>query len=48
MENTSNITVNIPALGSVDAVKESGAFDELTGLIDREEIQFYSKYWFIQ
>ena len=34
MENASDTAEKITALGSMDAVKESGAFDELMGFID--------------
>lgn len=37
-ENASGIAEKITALGSIDAVKDSGVFDELMGLIDRGEI----------
>jgi len=43
MENASDIAEKIAALGSMDAVKESGAFDELMGFIDRGEIQLDGK-----
>lgn len=43
MENASDIAEKIAALGSMDAVKDSGAFDELTGFIDRGEIQSTAK-----
>lgn len=43
MENPSDIADKIAALGSMDAVKESGAFDELMGFIDRGEIQLDGK-----
>ena len=48
MENASDIAEKIAALGSMDAVKESGAFDELMGFIDRGEIQLDGKNGFIQ
>lgn len=48
MENPSDIAEKIAALGSMDAVKESGAFDELMGFIDRGEIQLDGKDGFIQ
>ncbi|GAA3300085.1 IS256 family transposase [Glutamicibacter nicotianae] len=48
MENPSEIAEKIAALGSMDAVKESGAFDELMGFIDRGEIQLDGKDGFIQ
>lgn len=35
-------------LGSMEAVKDSGAFDELMGQIDRCEIQLDGKEGFIQ
>ena len=43
MENASDIADKFAALGSMDAVKESGAFDELMGFIDRGEIQLDGK-----
>lgn len=43
MENPSDVAEKIAALGSMDAVKESGAFDELRGFIDRGEIQLDGK-----
>lgn len=48
MENASDIAEKIAALGSMDAVKDSGAFDELMGFIDRGEIQLDGKDGFIQ
>ena len=48
MENPLDIAEKIAALGSMDAVKESGAFDELMGFIDRGEIQLDGKDGFIQ
>ena len=43
MENASDIAEKIAALGSMDAVKDSGAFGELMGFIDRGEIQLDGK-----
>ncbi|MGP5384120.1 transposase, partial [Glutamicibacter arilaitensis] len=48
MEDVSDVAEKIAALGSMDAVKESGAFDELMGFIDRGEIQLDGKNGFIQ
>lgn len=48
VENASDIAEKIAALGSMDAVKESGAFDELMGFIDQGEIQLDGKNGFIQ
>lgn len=48
MENVSDIAEKMAALGSIDAVKESGAFDELMGFIDRGENQLGGKDRFIQ
>lgn len=48
MENASDIAEKIAALGSMDAVKDSGAFEELMGFIDRGEIQLDGKDGFIQ
>lgn len=48
MENASDIADKFAALGSMDVVKESGAFDELMGFIDRGEIQLDGKDGFIQ
>ncbi|MGO2081839.1 IS256 family transposase [Glutamicibacter arilaitensis] len=48
MEDASDVAEKIAALGSMDAVKESGAFDELMGFIDRGEIQLDGKNGFIQ
>jgi len=48
VENASDIANKLAALGSMDAVKESGAFDELMGFIDRGEIQLDGKDGFIQ
>lgn len=43
MENASDIAEKFAALGSMDAVKESGVFDELMGFIVRGEIQLDGK-----
>jgi len=48
MENASDVAEKIAALGSMDAVKDSGAFDELMGFIDRGEIQLDGTDGFIQ
>lgn len=48
MKNASDVAEKLAALGSMDAVKESGAFDELMGFIDRGEIQLDGKDGFIQ
>lgn len=43
MENAADVANKFAALGSMDAVKETGAFDELMGFIDRGEIQLDGK-----
>lgn len=43
MENAADIANKSAALGSMDAVKESDAFDELMGFIDRGDIQLDGK-----
>lgn len=48
MEDASDVAEKIAAIGSMNAVKESGAFDELMGFIDRGEIQLDGKNGFIQ
>lgn len=48
IENASYIAEKIAAHGPTDAVKESGAFDELMGFIDHDEIQLDGKDGFIQ
>lgn len=48
LENAADVANKFAALGSMDAVKESGAFDELMGFIDRGEIQLDGKDGFIQ
>lgn len=48
IEKASDIAEKIAALGSMDAVKDSGAFDELMGFIGRGKIQLDGKDGFIQ
>src|SRR5690625_1251009 len=48
MVDASETADKLAALGSMEAVKESGAFDELMGQIDRGEIELDGKDGFIQ